>query len=316
MTIEDNKVLDGVEPATFFIEACHLNKRIDQLLKDFYSGRSRTYFQRLVEQGFVLVNQKAVKKSYKPQIDDEIEVQLQLAPELELVPQDIPLDVIYEDETIVAINKPAGMVVHPGVGNRSNTFANALLFYCNTLEHDGSLRPGIVHRLDKDTTGVLVAAKTTEMLHELSNLFAKRQVEKKYVVVCAGKAPPQGTICAPIGRHPVHRKKMAVVQSGGKEAITSYRRLAATDRFSFVEISLITGRTHQIRVHFQHIGCHVVGDTVYGRDSLNRQYGFVRQLLHCRSLQFIHPLTKKPLNLSAPLPEDINHALVSLNLDN
>jgi len=296
------------------ITPTHQHKRIDTFLREFYKTNSRTYFQRLIEEGLVLVNGKPIKKSYKPEVNDEIEVQLALTPELDLIPQDIPLDIIYEDQDMLAINKPAGMIVHPGHGNTSGTFANALLFYCKTLETDGSLRPGIVHRLDKDTSGVLLAAKSLQMHQGLSRLFANRQIQKKYLVICVGKLPRQGTIHAPIGRHPVYRKKMAVLQEGGKEAISHYRTISTSKNFSLAEIDIETGRTHQIRVHLKHIGCPVAGDSLYGNDSINRLYGIKRQLLHCQTLNFTHPLSKQLLEITAPLPDDMMSALKKFGL--
>lgn len=304
--VSENHPLVETTQEVLTVQPWQVHSRLDTLLREFYKTSSRSYFQQLIKDGLVLVNGLRPKKSYKPAADDEIEVQLVLTKELQLIPEDIPLNILFEDEELLAINKPAGMVVHPGHGNNSGTFANALLFYCKTLERADSLRPGIVHRIDKETTGVLLAAKTIRMHQALAELFAKREVEKRYIAICLGTPKePRGRLVSSIGRHPVHRKQMAVVQEGGKEAITNYSVRASKSGLSIVDLSIETGRTHQIRVHLKHLGYPILGDTLYGRDTANKQYNTYRQQLHCHYLSFIHPLTKKPLELVAPLPEDM-----------
>ncbi|MBN2479111.1 MAG: RluA family pseudouridine synthase [Parachlamydiales bacterium] len=277
--------------------------RIDKLISKQFEAKSRTYFQYLIENGCVLVNSKKVKKSFIPKINDEIEIYFQALPDIDLKAEDIPLDILYEDDDILAINKPAGMVVHPGAGNWSNTFVNALLFYCKDLiRKSDDIRPGIVHRLDKDTSGVLLAAKTQKAHQKLIEQFKNRKIFKKYLAICLNK-PQDQEISIPIARHPVNRKKMAVNENG-KEAITQIKTLQYNEKFSLLEVFIKTGRTHQIRVHLKHLNCPILGDEVYGNKSINSHFKINRQLLHAQILELTHPITDKPLKIEAPLPED------------
>ncbi|HSW87190.1 MAG TPA: RluA family pseudouridine synthase [Rhabdochlamydiaceae bacterium] len=287
--------------------------RLDKLLSTYFPAYSRTYFQYLIEQGSVLVNGCRLKKREKPKPGDEIEVCFLLTPELSIEPENIPLDILYEDEHLLAINKPAGMVVHPGAGNVSGTFVNALLFYCKNLERDAeNLRPGIVHRLDKGTSGVLLAAKTAQAHEQLVSLFCQRKIKKRYLAVCLGN-PGDGLITAAIGRHPIKRKEMTVCNEGGKEAISQCKVLEHNEKFSLVEVDLITGRTHQIRVHLKYKNTPVLGDPVYGCASMNQKYGLERQMLHAYQITFIHPITHKPIEITAPLPGDIKKFINQIN---
>ena len=278
--------------------------RLDQLLHHSYKQFSRTYFQKLIQDGCVSVNGSIAKKSYRPETNDEIEVHFVLTQELEVLPENIPLTILYEDEHMLAINKPVSMVVHPGHGNWSGTFVNALLYYCTSLEKQDTLRPGIVHRLDKDTSGVLIAAKTYQMHQKLSELFATRTIEKRYRAICFGK-PNKMTICAPLGRHPVYRQRMAVLANGGKEATTHIEPLQTSEQLTFLDVRLETGRTHQIRAHLQHAGYPLLGDPVYGNIGQNQRYQAERQMLHASSIAFIHPITHQNLLIQAPLPDDM-----------
>ncbi len=280
-------------------------ERLDKVLaKRFKEVYSRTYFQYLIDEHLVLLNGVPVKKRIKPQLGDEIEVQFAATPEIQLTPEPIPLTILFEDENLLAINKPAGMVVHPAPGNWSGTFVNGLLYHCGQLiGQENSLRPGIVHRLDKETSGVLVAAKTLEMQQKLTALFASRQVYKEYWAICLGR-PADGEISAPIGRHPIHRKQMAIVPTG-KQAISFLKTLGWNDKLSFVQILIATGRTHQIRVHLKYKGTPVLGDELYGNSSLNHYYGVQRQLLHAAKVKFQHPFTGCELELTAPPPVDM-----------
>jgi 23S rRNA pseudouridine1911/1915/1917 synthase len=221
-----------------------------------------------------------------------------------LEPQDIPLDILYEDEHLIAINKPANMVVHPAPGHPNNTFVNALLFHCRNLKSSDPVRPGIVHRLDKDTTGILLAAKTAQTHAKLVEIFSERRIEKYYLGVCVG-TPKEGLIDAPIKRHPIHRKEMTVSLSEGKEAKSLCRVLGKSEALSLVEVQLLTGRTHQIRVHLKHMGTPILGDPIYGSSNANKKFNVQRQLLHAHRLRFNHPITQAPLDLTAPLPEDL-----------
>ncbi len=293
----------------FIVTPEMLDVRLDRLLTGHYRACSRTYFQNLIEDGFVLVNGHPVKKKDKPKTGDEIEICFQLTPELSLEPENIPLDILYEDEHLLVINKPAGMVVHPAPGHPSKTFVNALLFHCKTLPFSTDLRPGIVHRLDKDTSGILLAAKTTEAHRKLVALFCERKIEKTYLALCVG-TPSNTTIDAPIRRHPTRRKEMAI-DPLGKPAISICKVVSSKGSLSLVEIKLITGRTHQIRVHMKHLGTPVLGDPVYG----SKKYHAPRQMLHAHRLQFLHPITQASIDLIAPLPPDFNERAVNLILD-
>ena len=281
-------------------------ERLDKILANrFKEAYSRTYFQYLIDEQLVLLNGTPVKKRIAPKTGDEIEIHFAATPEVQLSPQDIPLSLIFEDEHMLVVNKPAGMVVHPAPGNWTGTFVNALLFHCGTLpmQESASLRPGIVHRLDKETTGILVAAKTLAMQQKLTVLFASRQVYKEYLAVCVGK-PSDGEINAPIGRHPVNRKQMAIIPNG-RQAISYCKALGWNEKLSLVQVVIATGRTHQIRVHLKHKGTPVLGDPIYGNPSLNEQYGAKRQLLHASKIKFQHPMTGEQLEFSAPVPDDM-----------
>ncbi len=282
-----------------FISAEEEGTRIDKLLASRFPNHSRTYFQHLLDIGCVLLNGEPVKKRIAPEEGDEIEICFQATPEATLDPEDIPLDILYEDEHLLAINKPAGMVVHPAPGHWSGTFVNALLFHCKDIAPGSDpLRPGIVHRLDKDTTGVLIAAKTLQAHQKLIELLSSRKMDKLYLAICHGR-PVNTIINAPIGRHPVHRKEMAALPDG-REAITEIQLAACNDKASLVLARPRTGRTHQIRVHLKHIGCPVIGDALYGKGDLHH-----RQLLHAYRLTFEHPITGAILRLVAPIPQDM-----------
>lgn len=279
--------------------------RLDRLLALYFAPKqSRTYFQSLIEQGLVLLNGETVKKRMLPQLDDEIEVQWAATPELSIAPEAIPLTILYEDEDLLAVNKPAGMVVHPAVGNWSGTFVNALVHHCQQLQQIEGVRPGIVHRLDKDTSGVILAAKNSPTQQKLIELFATRQMSKEYVAICHGH-PGHGILEAPIGRHPIDRQRMAIQGKQGRAAITEYKTLARKGEFSYVHLKPLTGRTHQLRVHLQHLRSPVLGDRIYGSASIAERQHVERQLLHAKSIAFIHPIKNRLLQIEAPLPEDI-----------
>ncbi len=278
--------------------------RLDKLLAERFPEYSRTYFQNLIEQGCVLLNGERALKRALPEEGDEIEICFQAVPGPNIAPEQIPLNILYEDDHLLAVDKPAGMVVHPAPGHWSGTFVNALLAHCGgKAPGSDPLRPGIVHRLDKETTGILVAAKTLQAHQKLIESFSERRMEKLYLAVCCGR-PQGGVVRAPIGRHPVHRKEMAVL-SDGKDAVTEFQLAAFNEQLSLVLARPLTGRTHQIRVHLKHIGCPVLGDSVYGSERLNRVLSPGRHLLHAYRLQFDHPITGEPLKLTAPIPEDL-----------
>ncbi len=292
---------DETLESNLFVESGEENIRIDQLLANRYKDRfSRTYFQNLIEEGLVLLNGSSVKKRIKPSLGDEIEVEFVYPKGIDLTPEPIPLEILYEDEWLLAINNPADMVVHPGPGHHSGTFVNALLHHAD-IDKEG-VRPGIVHRLDKGTTGVLIAAKRFEVQAKLVEAFSKRQVQKEYLAIVYGH-PKEGEIKTKIGRDPKMRQRMAVLEEG-KEAITRFRTLEERGRLSLLSVDLVTGRTHQIRLHMCHIGSPIVGDPTYGSASVNQKYEVQRQLLHAYRLQLTHPVTKMPLELKAPWPND------------
>ncbi|NGX43694.1 MAG: Ribosomal large subunit pseudouridine synthase D [Chlamydiae bacterium] len=294
------------ETETIIITEDEAGQRLDKILANrFKEVRSRTYFQSLIRDHNVLLNGSPIKKQVKPQVGDEVEILFVLTPEIDVTPEPIPLDVLYEDEDILVVNKPSGMVVHPAPGNWSGTFVNALLYHCKQLPSDSQhLRPGIVHRLDKETSGVLVSAKTSQAQQRLVEMFASREVYKEYLAICLGD-PGEGEINLPIGRHPKQRQRMTVLDSGGRNARTIFRTLASDGTLSLVDIILATGRTHQIRVHMQHHGTPVLGDSTYGNIQANKKFKVTRQLLHARKIRFTHPITKREMEFVAEIPSDM-----------
>ncbi len=296
--------------------------RLDTWLRCQFPSVSRGAFQRLIEEGHVLVNGRTVKPTHTPRAGETVQVQWPEAKPAEAQPIDMPLTVLYEDESLLVLNKAPGLIVHPATGRETHTLVNALLHYCRgKLSGVGGVaRPGIVHRLDRDTSGCLVVAKNDEAHVALSAQFASRKVEKIYhAIVCGEVARDHGDIRAAIARHPSHRKCMAVDDELGREAHTSYRVLERLNGATLVEARLHTGRTHQIRVHFKFLGYPLVGDTTYGRRQNNRLkdltgYFAPRQMLHAYHLAFTHPHTGKRLALEAPRPEDFLDAISALHL--
>lgn len=281
--------------------------RLDRFLARHIPGLSRSYAQQLIAEGLVMVNGKPRKPSGKVSPGDEVIVTVPAPRPLEVVPEARGLDILYEDADVLVLNKPAGLPVHPAPGHERGTLVNALLAYSPDLAGiGGRLRPGIVHRLDKDTSGVMVVAKNQRAHQSLACQIKDRQVLKLYLALVQGEVkPPQGLVDAPIARDPQHRKRMAVV-SGGRPAQTSYRVLAAVPGLSFVEARLHTGRTHQVRVHFAALGHPVVGDPVYGRPSDLID----RQALHAWRLGFALPSDGTGREFTAPLPPDLRAALI------
>ncbi len=277
--------------------------RLDRYLSEALS-KTRSFVQKIIEEGNVWVNQtRVLKPAYKVKSGDIIKVVIPEPKQLSLVAQDIDIEVVYEDEHLAVINKPRGMVVHPGAGNFENTLVNALLhkFRGKLSSINGVIRPGIVHRLDKDTSGLLVVAKTDEAHIKLSEALKSHQIKRIYYAICEGVLKEDsGVINAPIGRHPVNRLKMAVVPNG-KEAVTYFEVLERFDKYTFVKLRLKTGRTHQIRVHMSYIGYPLLGDSTYGR--AKNEFGVQGQVLHAGEIEFVHPLTSKVLHFSADLPE-------------
>jgi 23S rRNA pseudouridine1911/1915/1917 synthase len=278
--------------------------RLDQFLRAELPAHSRAFLQKLIEAGCVRLNGRASKSSQRVRAGDEITIEIPPPRPLAAQPEAIPLEVLYEDDDLIVVNKPAGMVTHPAAGNFSGTLVNALLHHCqNKLAGVGGVqRPGIVHRLDKGTSGCLVAAKTDAAHQNLVAQFQARRVTKIYRAVCRGRfARPAGKIETVIGRSERHRKKMSATARRGRPAWTEYRVLKQHADCALVEVTLHTGRTHQIRVHMAHIGHPLVGDAVYGK----AKTGVARPLLHAYKLGFTHPRTGKPMEFTAPMPEDL-----------
>jgi len=285
--------------------------RLDAYLAAHIEGWSRARLQRLIDAGDVLVNSKQAKASYKVCAHDEIEAELSPPPESNFTPENIPLDIIFEDDQIIVVNKPPGLVVHPAAGIYSGTLANGLAFHFQQLSQSGTMRPGIVHRLDKDTSGLLVVAKTESAHENLGDQFRAREVFKNYVALVYGVVKQEtGRVEAPIARDPRNRTRMAIV-AGGRGALTLYSVKRSYGGFTLLDVELKTGRTHQIRVHLASLKHPVVGDDVYGSGRENnlqdvqlraRIRKLNRHFLHAEKLGFRHPKTGAPLSFSAPLP--------------
>ncbi len=284
-------------------------QRLDQFLRGESPGHSRAFLQKLIAQGNVLVNGKPGKASYNVRAGDRISVEIPPPRPLEAKPEDIALEILFEDDDLIVLNKPAGLVVHPGAGNPDHTLVNALLHHCRgKLSGIGGVqRPGIVHRLDKGTTGCLVVAKTDLAHQSLVTQFRSRTTKKIYRALCWGKfEEPSGHIETVIGRSAHNRMKMSARVSQGRTALTDYRILKQLTDFALVELTIHTGRTHQIRVHMAHIGHAVVGDTVYGRARAGQEkISVARPLLHAYKLGFTHPRTQQFMEFTAPVPDDM-----------
>ncbi len=281
------------------------DKRLDVWLTAALDDFSRSYVEKLIQEGNVTICGKHVKSGYKLKPGDTVEVIIPEPKQLEVKAEEIALDIIHEDDDIIVINKPRGMVVHPAAGNYSGTLVNALLRHCSGSLSDinGVIRPGIVHRIDKDTSGVLVIAKNNKSHTILSEMLKEHDINRIYTAVAEGVfTEDQGTVDAPIGRHPVDRKKMAVNIKNGRRAVTHFKVLERFGKTTLLELRLETGRTHQIRVHMSYIGHPLVGDSVYGKKK--QIYGFEGQALHAGTLGFIHPGTGKYVEYTAKPPEE------------
>lgn len=277
--------------------------RLDVYITDKYKDLSRTMVQKLIEEGNIKVNGNIKKLSYKVQLNDEISICIPEAKETDLKPQEIPIEVVYEDDDIIVVNKPKGLVVHPANGNPDGTLVNAIMAMCKESLSGigGELRPGIVHRLDKDTSGLLIVAKNDKAHINMSEQIKNRQVTKKYIALVRGVIQEDdATIDMPIGRSTKDRKKMAVTKSG-KQAVTHFKVLKRYPKYTLLEVKIDTGRTHQIRVHMAEIGHPVVGDMVYSNGK--NDFGIQGQMLHAKSLDFKHPITGKQMHLEAEIPQ-------------
>ena len=302
------------------IERTQPSERLDTYLRQKFPTVSRGAIQRLIEQGHILVNGRQVKATHTPHAGEQVKVHWPEAKPAAAQPEEMPLDILFEDDALLVLNKPAGLVVHPAAGHAEHTLVNALLHHCEgALSGIGGVaRPGIVHRLDKETSGCMVVAKSDETHIALSSQFASRKVEKVYhALACGEMQHDKGEIRAAIARHPSHRKRMAVSDDSGREARTSYRILERLRATTYVEAGLHTGRTHQIRVHFQFLGYPLVGDLTYGQRQnrrLEELIGFTapRVMLHAFRLAFIHPRAGKHVHFEAPLPKDFQEILNAL----
>jgi 23S rRNA pseudouridine1911/1915/1917 synthase len=304
---------EGSTTFKFVVPKEHARVRIDRHLVIALPEFSRSRIQQLIRSGFVRLNGTTTRPNQIVRTGDQIEVINPPPEKIETRPEAIPLEILFEDDDLIVINKPAGMTVHPDAGHQKHTLVNALLHHCSTLSGiGGKERPGIVHRIDKETSGCLVAAKNDIAHHELSEQFADRAVDKIYLALAAGKMRKQtGVIEESIGRHPVHRQRMSVSSPRGRAARTEYRVLRSNAQASLIECKLHSGRTHQIRVHLHHLGHPVLGDKLYAARFAKN---FPRQMLHAWKLGFRHPRTDEWKNFEAPLPDDFKGAIAAMTL--
>lgn len=294
-------------------EGERLDKYLGLLFEQSGSGLSRSFFQKLIKENHVAVNDVPQKANYRLRADDIITVEIPDAVETPILPEDIPLDILYEDDDVLIVNKPKGMVVHPSAGHASGTLVNAVMYHCHDSLSgiNGEIRPGIVHRIDMDTTGSLIVCKNDESHMQIAAQIKEHSVTRRYRgIVCGQVKDDAGVIDAPIGRHPVDRKKMAINEKNGKRAVTHYKVLERFSRYTYMEFELETGRTHQIRVHMASIGHPLLGDTLYS--SGKSPYRLQGQTLHAMTIGFIHPSTGKYFEVSAPLPEYFEKILKDL----
>ena len=288
----------------FFTVENQDGERIDRYLSEELEDRSRSYIQKLIKENHVTVNQKPVKANYRLSLGDRVEIDLPEAKEPDIKPEDIPLDILYEDKDIIIVNKPKQMVVHPAPGHYSQTLVNALMYHCGfeLSGINGTMRPGIVHRIDMDTTGSLVACKNDMAHQSLSKQLKEHSIRRIYVAIVHGNIKEEyGTVNAPIGRHPTERKKMSIHSRNGREAITHYQVLERFGNYTYIQCELETGRTHQIRVHMASLGHPLLGDMVYGPKKCPFPH-LQGQTLHARTLGIIHTRTGEYLEVNAPLP--------------
>ena len=299
-----------------YLEVEEGNKRIDAYLAEKLEEQSRVAIQRLIANNKIRVNGKSTKPSYKVQIGDKIEVEEEIPVEVSLKPQNIPLDIIFEDKDIIVVNKPKGMVVHPANGNPDGTLVNAIMAICKDSLSGigGEIRPGIVHRLDKDTSGIMVIAKNDKAHINISNQIKEHKVKKTYIALVRGVIPEnEATINMPIGRSEKDRKKMAVTKNG-KNAITHFKVLKRYNKYTLLQVNIETGRTHQIRVHLSQIGYPIIGDEVYSNGK--NEWNIKGQCLHAKSLEFVHPITQEKMYFEAKMPQYFEDILATLDSKN
>lgn len=297
----------------FIVTKENADVRIDKLISEACPDFSRSYIQKLIKENRVMCRGKAVKANYRPLEGDSLQLTVPEPENLSIEPENIPLDIIYEDNDIILVNKPKDMVVHPAPGHYEHTLVNALLYHCrdNLSGINGVLRPGIVHRIDKDTTGLLIACKNDRAHNSLAEQLKVHSITRKYnAIVYNSFKEKSGTVNAPIGRHPIDRKKMAINHKNGKEAVTHYRVLDNFSGYAHIECILETGRTHQIRVHMSSISHPLLGDEIYG--PVKSKFHLQGQALHARVFGFIHPTTGEYMEFEAPLPEYFTDLLKKL----
>lgn len=298
---------------TFEVSYESEGERLDKYISQLFLEQSRSFFQKLIKDGNVLVNEKPQKANYRLKADDFITVFIPDAVETQILPENIPLDILYEDDDVLVVNKPKGMVVHPSAGHYSGTLVNAVMYHCKESLSgiNGEIRPGIVHRIDMDTTGSLIVCKNDESHICIAKQIKEHSVCRKYRGIVYGAVKEdEGTICAPIGRHPIDRKKMAVNEKNGKEAVTHFKVLERFRQYTYMEFQLETGRTHQIRVHMASIGHPLLGDTLYSNGK--SPYKLQGQTLHAMTIGFIHPKTGVYIEVNAPLPDYFEKILMDL----
>ena len=300
---------------TYHLTAEEAGVRLDVFVSSSLENMTRSAAQRLIDDGLVLLNGAPLKKNAKTVLGAVYEVTVPDAEEVAIVPQNIPLDVVYEDNDVIVVNKPKGMVVHPAPGHPDGTLVNALLYHCgDSLSGiNGEIRPGIVHRIDMETSGLIIAAKNDYAHQFLSAQLKDHSLSRIYEAVVIGSVREGGTVNAPIGRHPVDRKRMAVTEKNSREAITHYEPIAHYNGHTHIRCILETGRTHQIRVHMAYIGHPILGDIVYGRKKPEK--GLDGQCLHARYLTFVHPRTKEKMTLETPLPDYFTAVLKRLGAE-
>lgn len=298
---------DCTNSQTFEVEESQSGERLDKFLASIYREQSRTFFQKLIKSGNVLVNEREIMKAGATvDFGDIVTVFLPKQQSVEIAAENIPLDILYEDEDVLIVNKPKGMVVHPSAGHYSGTLVNAIMYHCaDSLSGiNGEIRPGIVHRIDMDTTGALIVCKNDFAHVNIAEQIKEHSVTRKYRgIVCGVVKDDSGTIRGAIGRHPTQRKKMAINEKNGKPAVTHYKVLERFDQYTYMEFQLETGRTHQIRVHMASIQHPLLGDEVYGNPKSCTIKGLTGQTLHAMTIGFIHPRTQMYMEFSAPLPE-------------
>lgn len=301
-----NNTLSDSFHQNILLQPEHAGKRIDVAINELFEQFSRSQIQKWIKDGLIKVNGNTTKAKYIVLGDEEVEIDIELLPTNEWIAQNIELDIVYEDDDIIVINKPINMVVHPGAGNMTGTISNALLYHCEN--QDKLPRAGIVHRLDKDTSGLMVAAKTSTAYHSLVQQLSDREVSRKYLAIVEGEIHAEGTVNEPIGRDPSNRTKMAINYKG-KDAITHFKPIDIYDGFTLIECQLETGRTHQIRVHMKSIKHPLVGDQTYNKSSTKLEKldieNFERQALHAYKLSFTHPTTGNLAKFKSKLPDDM-----------